>query len=358
MKNITLANKATDSSLQPLKSIESVLHRTGLTRLRVLLMVLVVGSLSGAALATDPAIQKTTFVDQQTGRAVPASANNINYYFGNGDQITVYENSGQASEQSIEDGAVSVCQPSEAARDAIAAAEQARPPGADKFFQFRDLIRQAEHAARPPQCDSGKAIILAQKALRLTGDSAKATPATPVAIPTAIHSPSTSHIVEFNLSQVNFNDSSISGSVFLWGLTLGRTFDSRYELAYSYSQKIPLISPSMDSPSELDDHEFLDVQMHLLSLRRNWKINDVTTAFALVGYSKVKIKIDNLSLCVYCGFTVSSNNTYRNSLSGPAWGVGMQWKTRNNLYRSLEYMDHSDKGFGFSGVHLNFGWLY
>ena len=179
----------------------------------------------------------------------------------------------------------------------------------------------------------------------------------PAAITPAYSEPPAKAIVEFNLSQVHFDDSLISGSAFLWGLSLGHSFDSRYEMAFSYSQGFPLISPSLDSPAELDRDEFLDIQMQLLSLRRNWKINEKFTAFALIGYSKIKFEIENLGLCIVCGFTVSSETTYRNTQSGPAWGVGMQWKTSNNRYGSLKYMDHSESGFGFTGIHLNFGWL-
>ena len=93
----------------------------------------------------------------------------------------------------------------------------------------------------------------------------------------------------------------------------------------------------------------------MLSLRRNWRFSDTTTVFALVGYSKIKVEIDHLSLCTYCGFTVNSASTYHSKLSGPAWGVGMQWKTRKHGYRSLKYMDYSDSGFELRGVQLNFG---
>jgi hypothetical protein len=67
-----------------------------------------------------------------------------------------------------EDSSVSACQMSEAARDAIATAEEATPPGPDNtYYQFRDLIRQAKLAAEPPACDDDKAIELAGEAKQL-----------------------------------------------------------------------------------------------------------------------------------------------------------------------------------------------
>lgn len=159
---------------------------------------------------------------------------------------------------------------------------------------------------------------------------------------------------EFNLSRVAFDNGNLSGSAFLWGVTFGGTVYSHYEIAFSFNEIAPLLSPDLDSQAELGSTEFLDINMRMLSLRRNWQINDTTTVFVVAGYSKIRIEIDHLSLCIFCGFTVNSANTYRSKLTGAAWGVGMQWKTNNNGYRSLKYMDHSESGFGFKGLHLNF----
>ena len=228
-----------------------------------------------------------------------------------------------------------------------------------------DLIKQAEAAAKSPECDNDNAIGLAGQAVRLAEGYERVLPPPGLATSTsgpkednARTLPSQPHgegFAEINLSRVAFDDGNLGGSVFLWGLTFGGTVFSQYEIAYSYNSIVPLISPDLDKPAELDTGEYLDVEMQMLSLRRNWKINDTTTVFALVGYSKTYIKIDHLSVCIYCGFSINSQNTYRSKRSGSAWGLGMQWKTSNKGYRSLKYVDHSQSGFDFSGVHLDFG---
>jgi len=254
-----------------------------------------------------------------------------------------------------------------ASEEAVQAIENARSAWNQAEYTpgMYDLIIKAEATAKPPNCDSDEAIELAGQAVRLAAEYGKfpssPEPATPTYEPEQVKAktlpsrPDGSGIFEIGLSRLAFDDGNLSGRTFLWGLAVGVTVYSHYEIAYSYHDVLPLVSPDLDEPAELGEFEYLHIGIQMLSLRRNWRVTDTTTAFALVGYSKIKVEIDQLSLCTYCGFTINSEGNYRSKLSGPAWGVGLQWKTSSNGYRSLKYMDYSERGFEFRGVHLNFG---
>jgi len=219
-----------------------------------------------------------------------------------------------------------------ASEEAVQAIENARSAWNQAEYTpgMYDLIIKAEATAKSSKCDNDEAIELAGQAVRLAAEHEEFREPSEFTRPTyepeqvkaktLPSQPGGNGFVEIGLSRLAFDDGNLSGRTFLWGVAVGGTVYSHYEIAYSFNDVLPLVSPDLDEPAELGTGEFLHIKMQKLSLRRNWRVSDTTTAFALVGYSKIKVEIDHLSLCTYCGFTVNSEGTYRSKLSGPAWG--------------------------------------
>ena len=106
-----------------------------------------------------------------------------------------------------------------------------------------------------------------------------------------------------------------------------------------------------------DDDLFTDV--NILYLQRNWLIAEKITGFALLGYSEIEIKSEdirsNCLILLTCSNPITVTTTYRNKESGLAWGIGIRRKTENNYYISFKYVDYSNGDIDLSGLHFGLG---
>lgn len=163
-------------------------------------------------------------------------------------------------------------------------------------------------------------------------------------------------IIEFDLSKIYFEEEVFRGDTAHVGLSLAYAFNPSYEIGYSASDNM-IFSASLDGGAELDELEDVETETRLLYLRRYWNVGDRTTVFGLIGYARTEIRSEITSVCFFfCGgfATLDSRTTYRNEKSGIAWGIGVQQRLSNVTYWSLRYIDYSDSGLDFSGLHLGF----
>lgn len=168
-------------------------------------------------------------------------------------------------------------------------------------------------------------------------------------------------ILEAGLSDIMFDGPYFSGSTPHIGLSAAYPFHSKYEVGFTYSTNsflfFPAFSVSLDEGRNLSASEDFETSVKMLYLRGDWPISKKITGFALVGLSKVKIKITSTQItCIlFCGelISTSTNSTYSNKESGIAAGVGVQWKTKPDQFWSLKYIDYSDSDLDFTGAQLS-----
>ena len=170
-----------------------------------------------------------------------------------------------------------------------------------------------------------------------------------------------SGILELGLSDIMFDGPYFSGSTPHIALSAVYSFHSKYEVGYTYSTNsflfFPAFSVSLDGGRYLSASEDFETSVKMLYLRGDWPISKKITGFALVGLSKVKIKITSTQItCLFfCGelISTSTKSIYSNKESGIAVGVGIQWETKPERFWSLKYIDYSDSDLDFAGTQLS-----
>ncbi len=266
------------------------------------------------------------------------------------------------------------CQMSEAAREAIDDAAEAWMK-AGNVPEALELILQAVAATEPPDCDNTKALEKAGQAIELVRISFSEAPID-LSFSEAPYKTkkSSSPVLGLNFGVITFEDEIFSGSGRMFGLTLGGTINSHYEIGYEYNSNAafdfifddPFLSePSLDKGPELGTFEDIHITSHMLFLRGNWPIGEKITGFALIGYSKIQIETEEavfdcgplfplVPICLNED-GIGATTTYRNKASGIAWGVGLEWKRGLQSYLSLKYIDHSVDDIDLSGIYLAWG---
>ena len=291
-------------------------------------------------------------------------------------------------QQDIVEGSPPVkdCQISDAARDAIDQATSVWMQ-VDRAPEALDLILAAEKAGNPPECDSVRAKILADKAIELTkqpdkgliiSDPLTSSRSWPAKSSKSWSTKSLSPVFGFNWADISFEDDVFGGSGRIFGFTLGASFNSHYEIGYEYNSNAAFdfmfddlfySEPSLDEGRDLGTFEDFHITSQMLYLRGNWLISEKIAGYALVGYSEVEFEVEKATFD--CGpfpifplvvpfclneDGIGSTKTYQNKESGIAWGVGLQWKPKSHNYVSLKYIDQSNGDIDFSGTYLSWGY--
>ena len=263
------------------------------------------------------------------------------------------------------------CVISDAAAGAIAEANEAWkkmvegdavPEGSPEVL---DLIFKAEAAARPPECNSGRAKMLADRAIaiarRTDPESIRAgiqASAGSSYVPD-IHTNPWSPVLGLKLSFLSFDDETFAGTGRLWGYTLGVAYKSRYEIGYtSINNSLPwggYAAPSLSDGPELASNEDLKISADMFYLAGNFPITGKWSGFGLIGHSTIAIKSNLEQPCFFtCGEFVSLINRtdYRHEESGLAWGVGIRRKNGPYSAFTLTYIDQSVDDFELSGIYV------
>ena len=165
-------------------------------------------------------------------------------------------------------------------------------------------------------------------------------------------------VLEGDLSRITFEDDKFSGNTPHVGLTAALVFESQYEIGFTTNSSF-LFSPSLGKGSDQINDEDLFTEVNMLYLQRNWLITNKITGFALLGYSEIEIRSEDIrSNCLVpltCPDPITVTTTYRNEESGLAWGIGIRRRTDNNNYMSLKYVDYSNGDIDLSGLHFGLG---
>ena len=158
-------------------------------------------------------------------------------------------------------------------------------------------------------------------------------------------------IFEIALGKVNFEDAVYEGDSGHIDLGIAFVINPNYEIGIGFGYNA-YFSPSIDRGP---DSDYFYTETRYIHLRRHWYLGDDTGLFGQVGYARIEIESEDVSVCLFfCQPQVNSRTTYRNKESGWSWGVGIQHRYGHQRLWSLGYVDYSDSDFEFSGWHLGF----
>ena len=248
------------------------------------------------------------------------------------------------------------CQPSSEANAAITRAAEAWDT-AEYTPGSYTLILDAKAAAGPPECNSARAVILADEALLLINkkqaESTEYSEYESSASKISVSRKQTGFFLEWDLlSKINFDDGVLAGDyISMTGLNIGYTFESQYVVGYQGNFSF-LFEPNLDNDRNVDFEDELELSAFMLYLRRNWVIGEGVTGFAMLGYSQVEAEIEVVSYHCFFGCDSTTTSVYKNKETGPAWGAGVQWEIDNGSFISLKYIKYSASPFEFEGFHV------